>query len=319
GGGSGLVDDGKDGEDDVIENLDGLGAAALAEEDDDDNEKNNETETSSESSADGDSTIDNDHDHHHHHPKRPSPPKYVVALSPMEITVGGGNNSNETQKFDAGDVIFIEDTWWIDFLDENDQRGGEEEEEGLQSNDEESSSASSTAEQEAIKEDGDENNQSKMKEHNSNLPQHQSSSSSSSSTHLLPKPCSLEPDPAFAHPIASSTTLSQHFTQHFTTLLRRSTNPHPSFLPHHHQDLLLPILAQTVAAAIGGAASLALVLQLWRIIPGPIAVGFGSACLIGAGTWGFVWLGEEILEQWELWRERKRLERMMSEGWGQGG
>ncbi len=44
------------------------------------------------------------------HPKRPSPPKYVVALSFMEITVGG--NGNETQKFVSGDVIFIEDAWW---------------------------------------------------------------------------------------------------------------------------------------------------------------------------------------------------------------
>ena len=54
------------------------------------------------------------------------------------------------------------------------------------------------------------------------------------------------------------------------------------------------------------------------IIPGPIAVGFGSACLVGLGTWGFVWLGEEISDQWELWRERSRLGRMMSEGWGTG-
>ena len=46
------------------------------------------------------------------HPKRPSPPKYVVALSSMEITVGGRKNGNETQQFKAGDVIFVEDTWW---------------------------------------------------------------------------------------------------------------------------------------------------------------------------------------------------------------
>lgn len=39
-----------------------------------------------------------------------SPPKCVVALSSMEITVGG--SGNETQKIVAGDVIFIEDTWW---------------------------------------------------------------------------------------------------------------------------------------------------------------------------------------------------------------
>ena len=62
--------------------------------------------------------------------------------------------------------------------------------------------------------------------------------------------------------------------------------------------------------------SLALVLQLWRVIPGPYAVAFGGLCLVGLGTWGFVWLGEEILDQFELWKERRRLERMMSEGWG---
>ena len=45
----------------------------------------------------------------------------------------------------------------------------------------------------------------------------------------------------------------------------------------------------------------------------------GSACLIGVGTWGFVFLGEEVLDQWEFWRERRRLEKMMSEGWGKGG
>ena len=134
------------------------------------------------------------------------------------------------------------------------------------------------------------------------------------------KPCNLETDPAFSHPLAmSSATLSQHITQHFTSLLRRSTNPIPAFLPHHHhQDFLLHVLAQAATAAFGGMTTLALVLQLWRIIPGPIAVGFGSACFVGLGTSGFVWLGEEISDQWELWRERRRLDRMMSEGWGTG-
>ena len=41
-----------------------------------------------------------------------------------------------------------------------------------------------------------------------------------------------------------------------------------------------------------------------------------KVCLVGLGTWGLVWLGEEILDQFELWKERRRLERMMSEGWG---
>ena len=56
------------------------------------------------------------------------------------------------------------------------------------------------------------------------------------------------------------------------------------------------------------------VLQLWRLIPGPIAVFFGSACFVGFGTWGFVWLGEEILDQVELWSERRRFEKMIVRG-----
>mmetsp|Transcript_20971 Transcript_20971/g.37882 ORF Transcript_20971/g.37882 Transcript_20971/m.37882 type:complete len:569 (-) Transcript_20971:45-1751(-) len=324
------------------------------------------------------------------HPKRPSPPKYVVALSSMEITVGG--NGNETQKFDAGDVIFIEDTWWGVWDDDLDN----DDDDKLNENGDivESTEETSTEQQDDDVADGDikmkgyimrassesqtdlnvimltvpnaihrhwknaqhamamanrETQEAQRKQqsvpsqptsnkmtnefgtrrpwwkgpttflhkHNSKQQQQQQQQSQPSST--LPTPCSLEPDPAFAHPSTSSTTLSQHFTQHFTGILRRSSNPHPSFLPHHHQDLLLPILAQTVAAAVGCAMALALVLQLWQIIPGPIALGFGSACVLGFGTWGFVWLGEEILGQWELWRERRRLERMMSEGWGRGG
>ena len=55
------------------------------------------------------------------------------------------------------------------------------------------------------------------------------------------------------------------------------------------------------------------------MVPVGVAVGFGSVCLIGLGTWGFVWLGEEIFDEWELWGERRRLERRISEGWGRGG
>lgn len=37
----------------------------------------------------------------------------LVAITTVEITVGGENGStNKTQKFLAGDVIFIEDLWW---------------------------------------------------------------------------------------------------------------------------------------------------------------------------------------------------------------
>ncbi len=291
-------------------------------------------------------------------PKRPSPPKYVVALSPLEITVGG--NCNETQNFKAGDLIFIEETWW-GVWDNEEEREDASSPESTQAENDQSKmkgyimKASSQTETDlnvlmltvpdsvhrhwknaqyamlmAKREEKESKQQQKQSTLSANtevgirrpwwkptsafLPKH---NSILQQQEVLPKPCSLESDPAFAHPSAmSSPTLSQHFTNHFTNLIRQSTNPHPSFLPHHHQDLLLPILAQTAAAIVGGATSLALVLQLWRIIPGPVAVGFGSVVLIGLGTWRIVWLGEEILDQIELWRERRRLERMMSEGWG---
>lgn len=306
-------------------------------------------------------------------PKRPSPPKYVVALTAMEITVGG--NGNETHKFNAGDVIFIEDTWWGVWDDEDLSHGDGSS--NLKDNDRATTNNASSmnkmkgyimratpdsqadlnvlmltvpnaihrqfknAQYAMAKARRERRQEAMQKRQPQKLPsygnayefgtkrpwwkrpaaflknpqQHHNTKQPSA----IPKPCSLESDPAFANPAASTTTLSEHFTHHFTGLLRRSTNPHNTFLPHHHQDLLVPILAQTAAAVLGGAMAWALVLQLWRIIPGPIAMGFGSLCLIGAGTWGFVWLGEEILDQWELWRERRRLERMMSEGWGGAG
>jgi hypothetical protein len=43
-----------------------------------------------------------------------------------------------------------------------------------------------------------------------------------------------------------------------------------------------------------------------------VAVGFGAACVVGFGTWGFVWLGEEILDELEVWSERRKLERRWS-------
>ena len=298
---------------------------------------------------------------HQHQPKRPSPPKYVVALSSMEITVGG--DGNETKQFNAGDVIFVEDTWWGVWDSENEEEESEETKMKMKGYIMRSSSESERetedlnvlmltvpnaihrhwknaqlklsiarreeeqiAKQQEQKQSSPRNNENFgfdttrrpwWKMPTTFLHKHKSKEQAAQ---YLPEPCSLESDPSFTHPsVISSTTLKQHFTQHFTNLLRRSTNPHPSFLPHHHQDLLLPILAQTTAAIIGGATSLALVLQLFRRIPGPTAVGFGSACLVGLGTWGFVWLGEEVLDQWELWRERRRLEWMMSEGWGKGG
>ena len=58
------------------------------------------------------------------------------------------------------------------------------------------------------------------------------------------------------------------------------------------QELVLPILAQGVAGMVGGMTALGLVVQLWRMMNVQVAVGFGGACVVGLGTWGFVWLGE---------------------------
>ena len=336
------------------------------------NETSNKNEVAAEAAADFGAAANDGVDYH---PKRPSPPKYVVALSSMEITVGG--NGNETQKFVAGDVIFIEDAWWgiwdnddeLNDLSRGDDApdyvtGEEDSSEGADRGENgdgvdkmkgfimRASSQSPTdlhvfmltvpnavhrhwknAQYAAAMTRRDEKEAKEKRrqptlntEIRTRLPwwsHHPSTflpTRNSKQNHRQLKPCTLETDPAFSHPSAmSSTTLSQHFTQHFTSLLRRSTNPIPSFLPYHYnQDLLLHVLAQMSAAAVGGMTTFALVLQLWRIIPGPIAVGFGSACFVGLGTSGFVWLGEEISDQWELWRERRRLDRMMSEGWGTG-
>lgn len=312
---------------------------------------------------DHDETTDSAGERSNEHPKRPSPPKYVVVLSPLEITVGG--NGNETQKFDSGDVIFIEDTWWgvWDVDDESDSETIMHENQSsttdvtYRMNGDEGimkgyiMRASSESEVDlnvlmltipnaihrqwkiaqyslamAQREERDVRQQllntnnafeRGMQQHAWwKLPKLGYSKSKYHQQPELPKPCSLESDPAFVHPSAiSSASLSQHFARHFTNLLRRSTNPFTSFLPHHHrhhhQELLLPILLQTTAAVIGGVTSLGVVLQLWRLIPGPVAVLFGSACFVGFGTWGFVWLGEEILDQVELWSDRRRFEKMM--------
>ena len=290
------------------------------------------------------------------HPKRASPPKYVVALSTLEITVGG--NGNETQKFAAGDVIFVEDTWWgvwdVDGEFDGDTKRHKNQTSSDGATDERHEDeakmkgyimrASSESEIDlnvlmltipnsihrhwknaqyslAIekREEREVNYQLlHTKTHSwSQLPNLKHSKNQYRQHH--PKPCSLETDPAFVHPSAiSSATLSQHFARYFTNLLRRSSNPFSSFLHHrqHHQELLLPVLLQTTAAVTGGVTALGVVLQLWRLIPGPIAVLFGSACVIGVGTWGFVWLGEEILDQVALWRERRRFEKMMARGRG---
>jgi hypothetical protein len=270
---------------------------------------------------------------HEHNPKRPSPPRYVVALSPFEITVGG--YGNQTQVFAAGDVIFMEDSWWgiwnedVDEQKQKDSDGTEMKGYIMRAHPDSKQDLNvmmltvppsvhrhwKNAHQHALL--------AEKEEIGTSVGSQTSARVASTSTHqpwwklklhrqTLPKPCSLESDPAFAHPSAASTTLAQHFTQHFVKLLQGFSHPQGStgFLPH--QDLLLPILAQGVAGAVGGATALGVVLQLWRMVPVQVAVGFGAACVIGLGTWGFIWLAEEVLDEFEFWSARRKLQKRWS-------
>ena len=298
--------------------------------------------------------------------KRPSPPTYVVALSPLQITVGG---SNETQQFDAGEVLFFEDTWlgieeemekspkkkMDSHQSENEvkgyimkaipesskdvnvimltippalhrqwkhkhQRQQQKQKQFLQEKQQESKS-STTLHQEFSSQDN-------VRNHNHPItspktPWWKLSSriiNKQQRDNVLPKPCSLESDPAFSHPpVSVPTTLSQHFSQHFTKLLRQFQHNNPfqssSYDADNYYDLMFPIFVQTAAATIGAVTAFGGVLHLLRTVNPTVAVGFGAVCLIGFGTWGIVWLGEELLDEWEMWRERRRLERRMSESW----
>ncbi|KAL7428597.1 hypothetical protein ACHAXM_001454 [Skeletonema potamos] len=287
-------------------------------------------------------------------PKRPSPPTYVVALSPLEITVGG--NGNETQQFDAGDVIFFEDTWlgiWDEMDSENDSLFEEDNEKLF--------GYIMRASPDARKDMNvfmltippalhrqwkhrhnqlqQQQKQQKLEAEMSSISNHLVNDKSTmgksqpwwklssriikKQIDVLPEPCSLESDPAFAHPSVSvPPTLSHHFSQHFTKLLRQFQQPFHLSLSsstttsHSDYDLILPILAQTTAAMVGAATAFAGVLHLLRTVNPTVAIMFGGACVIGFGTWGIVWFGEELLDEWEMWRERRRLERRMSESWG---
>jgi hypothetical protein len=338
-----------------------------------DNDDDDDDDDESAATAGSNNGIDDNN-----YPKRPSPPKYVVALSSMEITLGGGNGSmtNETQKFVAGDVIFIEDSWWGVWDDDvavdeklNDDyiptgteqrvddvvvdkmkgfvmRASSEKETDLNvlmltvpdavHRHWKNAHIARRDEERDAQEEQDKRRQSSTTTFNTDIGTRRSwwsrpssilhtrrRSSNINKQSLFLKPCNLETDPIYAHPssMSSATTLSQHFMQHFTNLLRRLTNPvilpnSSFFVPsqaqqqyYHHQDnnMLMHILAQTTAATIGGMTAFTLVLHLWKIIPSPTAVAFGSVCFVVLGTWSIVWLGEEISDQWLLWRERRRL------------
>ena len=256
-----------------------------------------------------------------HHPKRPTPPRYVVALSPFEVTVGG--NGNQTQVFKPGDVIFMEDSWWGE-NDDNEVVGNETKGYVMRAHSDSKQDLNvmmltvppavhrhwKNCNQHIFNAEREQNDESSS----------QSARTASTSTrqpwwklklrrHTLPKPCSLESDPTFANPSAASTSLAQHFTQHFVKLLQGFSHPQgpAGFLPH--QDLLLPILAQGAAGAVGAATAFGLVLQLLKIVSVKASVGFGGLACIVLGTYAFVALSEEILDELEIWSGRKKLER----------
>ncbi|KAL3805718.1 hypothetical protein HJC23_005962 [Cyclotella cryptica] len=246
-----------------------------------------------------------------HQPKRPSPPRYIVALSPFEITVGG--NGNQTQVFQAGDVVFMEDSWWGVWNEDGSDGDDAKVEENnrmkgyimrAHPDSKQDLNVLMLTVPPAVHRHWKNAQQHKLtteKERDaSNAPKSFARKASHRKPRWklnlnrhnpLPKPCSLESDPSFSHPAASSTTLGQHFTQHFVKLMRGHVgHPHVNFLPS--QELVLPVLAQAVAGMVGGMTALGLVVQLWRMVNVQAAVGFGGACVVGLGTWGFVWLGE---------------------------
>ncbi|KAL7549156.1 hypothetical protein ACHAWF_012428 [Thalassiosira exigua] len=297
-------------------------------------------------------------------PRRPTPPKYVVALSPMEIVAGGSTNGtadNETRAFEPGDVVFVEDTWWGEWDDEEDADDGSSAAEGKMKGYVMRAKTGSTEDLNVLmltvpdtihrrwknaqyhaavarREERRRRQQQRQKQTQRLSPSFWNwnaaeglkrpwwnpapfvGAGTRDSTPPPPEPCSLESDPSFARHSPSSSrprvAFSEHFARHFASRLRDAADPghRGSFLPSHgYRDLLLPVLAQTAAALGGGAVSLALVLRLWRSVPGPVAAGIGAAFLTGAGTWGIVRGGEELLEQYEAWAERRRVVAAMGE------
>jgi hypothetical protein len=67
-------------------------------------------------------------------------------------------------------------------------------------------------------------------------------------------------------------------------------------------------LRRSVLAAIGTALSLVLADWLGKVAPIWLSVGIGGGCLVVGTTWGFVVGAENVVDQIELWRERRRLQ-----------
>jgi hypothetical protein len=91
-------------------------------------------------------------------------------------------------------------------------------------------------------------------------------------------------------------------------------------LPHHysgHKDLMqkncliakpstLPV-RRSILTGLGVALSLLLADWLGKVAPIWLSVGIGGGCLVVGGTLGFVKSSESLLDQIDLYRERKRL------------
>ena len=291
------------------------------------------------------------------YPRRPSPPKYVVALTPLEIVVGGSSagGSNETRRFDAGDVIFVEDTWWGVW--DHEDGGGEEPEDGgtrMRGYEIRPSGPGSdvmtlmltvpdavhrrwkAAMFAAAEEDRRKRRRRKgvppatgrgraghtrpwWRVTSRMLLNTPSSGgpppSTSSGPGDLPEPCSLESDPTFTSSRASPSSLSEHLSRHFAGLLREAFRP--SSQPRHaHRDLVLPLLVQSVSGLVGGLGALLALTRVWKSVPPEAGVRFGSACVMAGATLGAVRLGERVWDQVGDWRERRRMARLVDGGWG---
>jgi len=279
------------------------------------------------------------------YPRRPSPPKYVVALTPLEIVVGGSSEggSNETRRFDAGDVIFVEDTWW-GVWDHEDEGAEGEDGDGARMRGYEIRPSSPSSDvmtlmltvpdavhrrwKSAMFAAAEENRRQRRRQRDvppatgrgraghtrpwwrvtSRMLLHPSASGGSppplsSDPTELPEPCSLEADPTFTSSRASPSSLSEHLSRHFAGALREAFSP--SDQPRHaHRDLVLPLLVQSVAGLFGGLGALLALTRVWKSVPPEAGVRFGSACVMAGATFGAVRLGERVWDQVGDWRER---------------
>jgi len=294
------------------------------------------------------------------YPRRPSPPKYVVALTPLEIAVGGSSTSwgtgNETRRFDAGDVIFVEDTWWGVW-----DRDGESLEE--EDSDENGTRTKKGYEirppagthsdlmtlmltvpdavhrrwKSAMFAAAEEDRRRRRRREEGGTPTTTAGGkdragharpwwrvtsralpTAATGPNDLPEACSLESDPTFTSSrVAPQSTLSDHLSRHFADVLRDAFSP--SDQPRHaHRDLVMPVLVQGASGLLGGLVALVALLRSWKNVNSEVTVRFGSYCVLAGSTVGTVWLGERVWDAVGDWRERRRMARLVDGGWGRG-